>query len=174
MRWQRFALLLVLNLALQAVLVAANGYLARWSLHLHLDVLFLILAGLYFPSTPAFLAVVVHALFVEAWWPLPAGLLASVYGGVMLILLSVRGGLRRDYPVHVALVAVACNAVILAALTWGLGTRGSDPGLYLLRIAFDGTVSTLVVLLILPRFLQAALLLFRLAGEDLTAAPPPR
>jgi len=174
MRWRPFLLLLGFNLGLQAVLATVNGALAPWSIHLHLDVLYLMVAALYLPATPAFIAVLLQGFLVDAWWPISEGQVPTIYGAVFLVLLGLRGGMRRDHPGQVALVAVLCNLAILLVLALWMIPPASPGAAYALRISFDGLISTLVLLLILPRFLQGARLLFRLAGEDLLAQPLPR
>lgn len=174
MRWRPIIVLLLFNIALQVVLTAANGAVARWSVSLHLDVLYLIVAAIHLPGTAAFLAILFQGLLVDAWWPVSDGQVPTVYGAVFLLMFAFRKHLRRDHPVQLALVAVLCNLLVLLWLAVWIGPTGADPILYVMRIVQDGLLSTLVLLVVLPRFLQFARWVFRVAGEDLTKIPPPR
>jgi len=118
-RRQQILVLFALHLGLAVCIGEINYQLAPHALHLHLDVLLVLFAGLYLRAVHSVVFTAGLGLLCGALYPFAVGGYALVLAALWLVIALTRPHLRREQTLPVTLLAVLVQLLyMLAATVW--------------------------------------------------------
>jgi len=170
----RLSLLFACNLVLYLVVSEVNGVIGPWTVHLHLDVLYLVFFGLFLRHLGGLLFAALMGLFADAAHAAPAGVFLAGYIGLWLFFTLCQRRVRRQNPAHVRAVAVAGQLLWMGALALVMAmAQPSAPGAWM-RLPADLGFSCLVVGFLAWPWCRFQNKLLHTLGWDLEAELAPR
>jgi hypothetical protein len=151
------------------ILTEINGWLARYAIHLNLDVLLVIFCGLYLRVLHGWWIILIIGLSLDAIRPIPFG--SGVAGLIFLWVATVwmRGRIRRERPQNCTTVAVTIQLIWLLALhlIWNEGRW--IYAAFWQRLFWDTLLSLIVVALLAYPWCEFQRVFLKWSGWDLNS-----
>ncbi len=170
----RLFVLFTCNLVLYLAVGEFNDAIGPWTVHLHLDVLYVVFFGLFVRHAYGLLYAALMGLFVDAAHAAPTGVFFAGYLLLWLLFAACQRRVRRQNPAHVRVVAAAGQLLWLLALGLIMAVAlPSVPGLWTRWLA-DLALSCLAVGLLAWPWCHFQNRLLYTLGWDLEAELAPR
>lgn len=151
------------------ILSEINGWLARFAIHLNMDVLFVLFAGLYLRILHGWWLILIIGLLLDATRPTTFG--SGVAGMFLLWIASVwmRGQIRRERAQDCAIAAIIIQLIWLLALNliWNEGRW--NHAVYWQRFFIDTAFSLLLVGILAHPWCEFQRLYLKWSGWDLNS-----
>ena len=159
------------TLVIYVIIVLLNNILSTFSIHLSLDILYLLFPALYMLFWPGYLIVALIALIIDAILPLPFGTLFLLYSLGYFFIRHLNTRFRKEKRTHVMLMAFIINSIFMFIITLIMGSSTFSEGNYWVRFFTDLSISGLVLILIAPPILDLQKLFLLYSGGIVTAEP---
>lgn len=160
---------LLFALALYILLSELNGALARYAIHVNVDILFVIFAGFYLRILHGWWIVLIMGMFLDAGRLTPPGM--STLGLIFMWMVTVwlRHRFRRDRFADCASVAIGAQFIWLLILQIALAQDRAMNFHYWYRFLTDGAISLSICGALAWHWCQIQRIFILWTGWDLNA-----